>query len=324
MARQYRPSVLWATAPPLGTLKAAAAIAARAKLPLVVDYRDPLSYGMQTHFCGRQLLRYVRAVERQVLQQAQRAIFVSPLTQDCMADRYPEFAHKFVTITNGLDLPENSSLDAPAEAVSDEKFRICFAGTIYVSLGQCFRDPTVFLDALQQVSDQQPAVLEDLAVHFMGDCPGIAQLAAARGLTEVVHVEGMVDYAVCKQRLSEADVLFLLQTIPGEGKDVISGKLYEYLAAGKTILGVVPQGGGDDWLLRRSQAGPSVGIDDPAPIAAAIVELWKRWRAGTLRPQVGEEFIQQFDRRRLSQQLAELLDTVIDRPQAVVPVGSGH
>jgi glycosyltransferase involved in cell wall biosynthesis len=106
-----------------------------------------------------------------------------------------------------------------------------------------------------------------------------------------------------------ADVNVLLQTIT-EGQGVIAGKLYDYLAARKPILAVVSRAGGDAWLLEQLGLGSVVAFDDVDAIARAFLELWQRWRSGTLESFEAAE-VQRFDYQNLSAELAALFDEVL-------------
>ena len=55
----------------------------------------------------------------------------------------------------------------------------------------------------------------------------------------------------------------------GPAADAISGKVFDYLAARRPILGVVTPGGADDWLLRQAAASKDIlGEHQTAPFPA--------------------------------------------------------
>jgi glycosyltransferase involved in cell wall biosynthesis len=58
--------------------------------------------------------------------------------------------------------------------------------------------------------------------------------------------------------------------------------VFEYLAAERPILAVVPQDGAAADLVRETGAGVVAPPDDPAAIRAALEDLHARWQAGTL------------------------------------------
>ena len=83
------------------------------------------------------------------------------------------------------------------------------------------------------------------------------------------------------QRDSEA-LLLLIPEAGGRGKGVLSGKVFEYLAAERPILAVVPPDGAAAELIRDAGAGVVVAPDDIDGIEPSCGELRDRWRAGAL------------------------------------------
>src|SRR5205085_4726191 len=83
------------------------------------------------------------------------------------------------------------------------------------------------------------------------------------------------------QRDSEA-LLLLIPEAGGRGRGVLSGKVFEYLAAERPILAVVPPDGAAARLIRETGAGVVVAPEDVAGMRAALEGLYARWRAGAL------------------------------------------
>ena len=65
-------------------------------------------------------------------------------------------------------------------------------------------------------------------------------------------------------------------------------------------------------LLDRAGCGVAVPPDDVAAIAAALRELYGRWRAGAPLAAPDWQVIRRFDRRRLTGDLAAIFDEVTD------------
>jgi hypothetical protein len=63
---------------------------------------------------------------------------------------------------------------------------------------------------------------------------------------------------------------------------VLSGKVFEYLAAERPILAAVPPEGAAAELIREVGAGVVAAPDDVAGLTAALADLHARWAAGTL------------------------------------------
>src|SRR5262249_26037875 len=108
------------------------------------------------------------------------------------------------------------------------------------------------------------------------------------------------------QRDSEA-LLLLIPDAGGRGRGVLSGKVFEYLAAERPILAVVPEEGAAAELLRATGAGVVVAPDDIDGMERELTALRDRWRAGTLgQTKLGEEWRAKVSRRARVQELADL------------------
>src|SRR5438105_2481633 len=83
------------------------------------------------------------------------------------------------------------------------------------------------------------------------------------------------------QRDSDA-LLLLIPEAGGRGRGVLSGKVFEYLAAERPVLAVVPPDGAAAWLIRETGAGVVAAPDDVSGIRDALAGLHRRWRAGGL------------------------------------------
>jgi glycosyltransferase involved in cell wall biosynthesis len=188
------------------------------------------------------------------------------------------------TIANGCDFDDFTGLEyRPAE-----RFRITHAGSFF---GR--RDPRPFLQALRDSG-------VDVVARFVGDFRS-SDREWAESLRLGDRLE-LIDYAPRQeslrlQRDSEA-LLLLVPDAGGRGKGVLSGKVFEYLAAGRPILAVVPPDGAAAGLVRELDAGVVVAPDDVDGIRAALEQLHGRHLDGGL-PDVE---LDEGARRRLSRQ----------------------
>ena len=129
----------------------------------------------------------------------------------------------------------------------------------------------------------QASGLDDVVVRFVGDFRSTDREWADAGIGDRIE---LIPYAPHRrslelQRDSEA-LLLLIPEAGGRGNGVLCGKVFEYLAAERPILAVVPPDGAAADLIRNADAGVVVAPDDIDGIAAALRELRERWRAGGL------------------------------------------
>lgn len=299
-AAQERPfDIIWASGPSGRNLFAAYLVSLHMRRPLVVDIRDPWTYGSiwQPVAPGAGAIETFWA--HRILDHAARVVFTSPLTQGQMGERFPRATARMCTITNGF--AETTEQPTALRGVPREKLLLSYVGSLNAR-----RRPDVLLGALQRLQ-RDPVLARDVRLQFVGGLGEHASRPRDFGVEDAVVDVGRVNQRDSVRYMHGADVNVLLQTIT-EGQDVIAGKTYEYLAARKPILAVVSPQGGDAWLLRDTGAGGIVPFDEPARVATAIEALHARWRAGTLPPGLDEVQLSRFSRATLTGELATVFD----------------
>jgi glycosyltransferase involved in cell wall biosynthesis len=109
------------------------------------------------------------------------------------------------------------------------------------------------------------------------------------------------------QRDSDA-LLLLIPDAGGRGRGVLSGKVFEYLAAERPIHAVVPIDGAAANLIRETHAGVVVAPDDEAGMRDALVDLHSRWQRGELEASpLSDEWRRRLSRATRVEELADLL-----------------
>ena len=300
-------AAIWATAPPFGWIKVAAEASRISGVPLILDYRDPLTYGPLAAGWNDAERQAGKWWERRVLGQASRVVFASDMTRERMAERYPDLSPRFVTIPSGFD--SEAPVAPPGPVVPQERMTIAYVGTLYAH-----RPPDAFLEALRMVLDTHPEIAASLHVEFVGRCEAVRDVASRLGLDARVGVTPAVPVADSRRRMRDADVLLLLQPLDDES-DCVSGKVYEYLAAGRPILAVVTPGGANDRLLREAGVKHRIAASDRAGVAQAIVQLCQQWQRGQLSTEVEPSWSAQFDMRHLAGRLADVVASSCRLPE---------
>jgi len=201
-------------------------------------------------------------------------------------------------ISNGCDFDDFAGL----EYVPGKRFRITHTGSFFGK-----RDPRPFLEAFKQAD-------LDAVARFVGDFRSTdREWAEALGLGDRLE---LVPYAprgesLRLQRDSEA-LLLLVPDAGGRGKGVLSGKVYEYLAAGRPILAVVPPDGAAAALVRETGAGVVVAPDDVEGIRAALVDLQARFANGGLDSvELAKRDEDRLSRRARVEELAALVEEIV-------------
>jgi hypothetical protein len=204
-----------------------------------------------------------------------------------------------VTIANGSDFEDFAGMEYTP---STDRFRITHAGSFFGK-----RDPKPFLTALARV--------DGVVARFVGDFRA-ADREWAAGIMDRIELVPYASHrrALELQRDSEA-LLLLIPDAGGRGKGVLSGKVFEYLAAERPILAVVPPDGAAADLIRATGAGPVVGPTDIDGMERELTAMRDAWRAGKLATSpLTDEWRTKLDRRTRVQELADLVHS-LDKPR---------
>ena len=112
------------------------------------------------------------------------------------------------------------------------------------------------------------------------------------------------------QRDSEV-LLLLIPESGGRGKGVLTGKVFEYLAAERPIFAVVPADGAAADLVRETGAGVVAAPEDDEAIRFGLLDLHRRWKEGSLDgTPLSDEWRERLSRARRVEELADLLRNV--------------
>jgi glycosyltransferase involved in cell wall biosynthesis len=297
IVKQEGIDVVITTSPPSSVHLIGAAVKRATGVKWVADLRDSMT--SHPHRDTERLI--VRAKEqgaqltaRLVAAKADAIIAVSEAIAVEMRERNPKGV--VASIPNGSDFDDFAGL----EYHRGEQFRITHTGSFFGK-----RDPRPFLTALEQV--------EDVTARFVGDFRASdREWARTLGLGDRLELLPYVPrrQALELQRDSEA-LLLLIPEASGRGRGILSGKVFEYLAAERPILALVPPDGAAAALLRDTGVGVVVAPEDVEGIARELEALRDRWRAGELTDApLSDDWRRRLSRRARVEELAALLEKI--------------
>jgi glycosyltransferase involved in cell wall biosynthesis len=296
IVRAHGIDVVLTTSPPNSVHLIGAAVKRTTGARWVADLRDSIA----THPHRRVGSAAVRAKEKvsaSVARLVARQADVIVAASDAIADEARTLDPKAVvaTILNGADFDDFAGL----EYRRGDRFRITHTGSFFGK-----RDPRPFLTALAESG------LEDVVARFVGDFRvSDREWAESLGLGGRLELHPYVPRreALALQRDSDA-LLLLIPEAGGRGQGVLSGKVFEYVAAERPILAAVPPEGAAAELIRNTGAGVVAAPDDVPALTAALSELHGRWAAGALDgTPLSHEDRERLGRGARVEELAELL-----------------
>lgn len=272
-------------------------------LPWLADFRDPwtkMFYFKHLGLSGWADRKHHR-LEKAVLDGATRVIAVSPFVQE-------EFRAMTGTpvelITNGFDED-----DFRKEVELDENFNITHTG-LFASDG----NPETLWKVLSEKCRNDEEFRRSLRIRLVGKTDkAITDSIESFGLGANLKDFGYRDHETAVSEQLNASMLILPLRKEPEYRAVLPGKLFEYLASRRPVLGIGQTDGAMAGIIRETGSGVVYDWDDEKKIRAWIDYCWEEFKDDELKDNTGD--ISKYSRSRLTAQLASLLDRITKKQQ---------
>jgi len=291
------------TGPPHSTHLAGAALQWMTGVPWVADFRDPWTdinyYQELPHTWWAR--RIDAALERMVLRRSRAVTTVSPTWSRVLADKVHRGTDAVRVIHNGYD---DEDVDRTPEAVDRDAFTLTHVGSLYAS-----RNPMGLWQALRRLRDQ--GAVPELRIRLVGTVdPNVRAALRDLGLDDCTEFVSYVPHHEAVAYMQRAGLLLLsIEDFP-VSRGMLTGKIYEYLAAGRPILGVGDADGDAAALLQKTGGGRLFDRADVDGLASFIRQHYAAWAAGESRAGAAAEQVRPYRRRAQTERLAALLDEV--------------
>ena len=268
-------------------------------IPWVPDFRDPWSrmYYLKYLPMTDATWRKIRILEQQVLDKSSAVLACTPLVQE---EIQAQTRTPVACITNGFD-EEDFTGPAPA---GDGAFNITHTG-LFAADG----NPLTLWKALGRMAAEDNAFRQALRLRLVGKVDReVMDAIAAEGLADNVVAIGPQNHAAAVREQRSATLLLLPLRNDPEYRPILPGKLFEYLAARRPVLGIGQPDGAMARVLAATQAGITADWADADAMKEFIGHAWKQFQEGGVPATTGD--IGPYTRRATTHQLAGLLDQV--------------
>lgn len=300
--RETHHDVVLATYGPGSNLLVGRALAASARLPLVVDFRDLWSTLPMPVFASPVHRAAAHRLEHSIVGRASRLLAVAPAMASDLARTHGMDAARAISITNGFD-----PLDAARvhDARTSGPFRLMYTGTVHVHY-----DLEPFWLALRALADAGVISPASFRVEFVGNLS--LDEPRRHGVEAFVDVSPFVAHDKVFDALARADALLVVETPGYYARYGYAAKVFDYVLTGKPVVGLVDHGGNTDSLLRAAGVAHCVDPKDSAGLERILRALVAAGRQPAKAVDPDAPPLREFNRRHLVAHLAEVLDEVVD------------
>ena len=264
--------------------------------PWIADFRDLWTQNLTQQNHGSDRLR-VR-LEKKTLEVADALVTVSYPWATRLGERYA--AKPIYTISNGFD-PDDFQH-------RPQRLTGCFSITHAGQLYEGKRDPSVLLEVVAELIREQALSATDVQVRFYGEVePWLPPLISRHRLQGVVELHGVLTREEVVQREMESQVLLLLGWSDAKETGQHTGKLFEYLGAGRPTLAV----GGSKGVLTEVLAETKSGIHalSKEQLRQCLITMYREFRQeGQVRYYPDRRAVEQYSHREMARRFAEVLN----------------
>lgn len=263
-------------------------------LKWIADFRDPwttIGYHKKLKLTSSAEKKH-KQLESDVLNSADKIIVTSTKTKQ----EFQDITNKPIkVITNGYDG------EVAADGNLDAKFTIAHIGSLLSG-----RNPLNLWRVLSNLVEENEDIKNALQLRFIGVVSEeILSTLTEFGLQDYIEIVGYVSHknALVCQRASQ--ILLLVEIDSQDTVGIIPGKLFEYMAARRPILGVGPKNWEVASIIKETHTGQIFDYTDDIELKNVLLSWFQQFKKGTL--QVTSGNIEQYSRRELTRKLVEYI-----------------
>lgn len=260
----------------------------------IADFRDPwttIGYHDKLKMTPKTQKKH-RRLEKIVLDSCDEVLVTSPTTANTFAGITQSPIH---VITNGFD-------DEVIENIGvDTEFTISHIGSLLSE-----RNPTVLWQAIAEVVAEHAVLKKSLRIKLAGKVSEeVVDAIQKVGLGTHIELLGYVSHQEALRLQRQARILLLIEIDAEITKGIIPGKLFEYLAAQRPILGIGPRDADVESIINETHAGTYCLYNEKEKIKSFILSQLEP--PNSTNALTDKNLINKYHRKTLTAKLAKTL-----------------
>jgi len=303
LIKEHQIDVIFSSSPPPTTHLIAQKLAKNCGVKWIADFRDPWADIHYYKTVSR--LTFAQAVDEKLERSVLRtADWVTSVSKTYIENYRQKVTHnRFSFLPNGFDEDDFKNFNFD---VFPDKFRISSMGTINNE-----RNPETLFQAVRNIISVNHDFANNLEILLIGivassvkdDIKKYNLENFVRETTYLPHIEAL-------QKMADAWILILPinQVINDFG--ILTGKLFEYIGSGKTILGFGNLKVEAAKIVNEIEAGKFFEYGDVAGTEAFLLNQFTLWKNRTIQKISLKNKIAKFERKYITGELANLFENI--------------
>jgi glycosyltransferase involved in cell wall biosynthesis len=284
----------------------ASTIIRKTGLPFVADFRDPWIYidyysEIKRNFLTVALDRYL---EGKVLRRADAITVIGPSCRDQIVKHHKDInTQKTHIIYNGFD-PDVYS--AQQSDPPKDLFLLTYIGNLPFN-----RYTPSFYQAIAELKDENKIETKKFQVHFYGNVDAaVREEIRDFKIDDFLYFHEFVPHQQAIKAILQSHLLLLLINDTPTKKGIVPGKMFEYLATGRYILGIGPTEGDAVDVFNETGCGTFFDYHDVEGIKKFLIDQYQKWRDGKWKS-LKSKNINKFSRPEQLKKIRSIFDSLI-------------
>ncbi|ROL60279.1 hypothetical protein D9V86_09555 [Bacteroidetes/Chlorobi group bacterium ChocPot_Mid] len=298
--KEHKIDAIYSSSPPYTCSLIARNFKRRSGLPWVAGFRDPWR-----GFISVPKRWFIPEIIDMMME---KSVFTEANAIECAWEgiikdalgKYPRLnKNKFHHIPNGFD-----SADFPVvEKINNDKFTITYTGSMY---GR--RNPASFFEAIELLIKENRINPANLKLRFIGRFGNeVHDMFNKTSFKETIEIIDYIPHEKSIEYLMKSDALLLVVDESKESKEIVPGKVYEYIGVKRPVITIAPHDGAIAKLMEETQSGRVAHQSEILLTAEIIEDYYKQWKENNWSYNPIEENIKRYERKESARMLAELL-----------------
>ena len=288
------------TSPPHSTQILGLRLKKKFNITWIADIRDPWTDIYYYHEMYRMAFARNRDkhFEKKVLRNADKIIVVGDFLKNMFLKKDQiKKSEKIYILQNGFELDDFKT----SSIISQDEFIITYTGTISDNY-----DINSFIEAFSSFIKNKPE--QKIKIRFVGQISdNLIQTFNNKKLNKNIEIINYVEHSESVKYVGKSTLLLL--AIPKiEGNEgIITGKIFEYLASKKPIIGIGPINGDAAKIISNCNAGKMFDYKAQKEILNQLNNYYYDWEKGLDINGTNNNY-KKFSRKNLTQKLVQIIE----------------